>query len=412
MRFSVLLSLLLAAAAFADKWPAFGTKTFVSPDGKRTLVVKASRDFVFGDVSGTLPQLPADVHVFDGNRGAVLFDQYAQLGRGDTLALLKSDGTLGWRLSLGDLFDRKVIATFMKSTSSIWWNRTWWVDGGRGKAVLVSKGGHVREIDLKSGKTAAGGSELIVASFPHPAALELAIEMKLEGVRGQAAPFAADKEQPALVRFLAATLAGKVPNPIVEAALGKQRPLKDRRLVIRLLGAEHLEALGRAAMLRETAYDAIRAIAALGSARTLASVIASGDTEQAARRFATDTLGKLPADRVGKAIASEFADADAVVAGALLVAGITARVEGLSELVVHQEETLIRALDHGHAPIEWTAEHFRKHPTTEAVDTLLKTFGKHQRNPRRARKLIAALRACTGLDFGASFQAWRKGLRR
>jgi hypothetical protein len=300
----------------------------------------------------------------------------------------------------------------MQTMPSIWWNRAWWVDERRGKVVLVSKGGHVREVDLKSGKAAAGGPESIKASFPHPAALEAAIEMKLEGVRGPAAKIAADKTQPAMVRFLAATLAGKVPRPIVEAALGKEQPLKERRLVIRLLGDGHLEALGRAAMLRETAYDAIRAIAVLGSARTLASVIASGDTEQAARRFATDALGKLPADRVGKAIASEFADADVAVAGALLVAGITARVEGLSELVVQQEETLIRALDHGHAPIEWTAEHFRKHPSTEAVDALLKTFGKHQRNAQRAGKLIAALRACTGLDFGTSFQAWRKGLRR
>ena len=412
MRFLVLLFLLLAATAFADSWLAYGTKTFVSPDGTRKLIVKENREFVFGDVKGTLPQLPLEAMVFNGNLGAVLFERYGEIGVGDTLARLKADGTLGWRLSLRDLFDRKVIDTFTRTMSSIWWNRAWWVDERRGKAVLVSRGGHVREVDLKSGKAAAGGPESIIASFPHPAALEAAIEMKLEGARGPAARFAADKSQPVLVRFLAATLSGKVPEPLVEAALGNKRPLKERRLVIRLLGTEHVEALERAAMRRETAYDAIRAIAGLGSARTLASVIAAGDTEQAARRFATDALGKLPADRVGKAIESEFADADAAVAGALLRAGITARVESLSALVVQQEETLIRALDHGHAPIEWTAEHFTKHPSTEAVDALLKTFGKHQRNPRHARKLIAALRACTGLDFGSSFQAWRKGLRR
>ena len=407
-----LLVLLLAAAAFADTWVAFGTKTFRSPDGTRKLIVKENREFVFGDVSGTLPQLPFEAFVFDGNRGAVLFEWYGQIGTGDTLALLKADGTFGWRLSLGDLFDRKVIDTFMKTASSVWWNRAWWVDEDRNKAVLVSKGGHVREVDLKNGKPAAGGPELIVKGFPHPVALELAIEMKLEGARGPAARIAADKEQPALVRFLAATLSGKVPQAVVDEALGKKRPLKERRLVIRLLGAEHAEALEQAAMRRETAYDAIRALAVLGSAKSLASVIAAGDTEQSARRFATDVLGKLPADRVGKAIESEFADADAVVAGALLEAGIAAGVAGLSELVVPQEATLIRALDRGHAPIEWTAEHFRKHPSTEAVDALLKTFQKHQRNPRRAKKLIAALKACTGLDFGTSFQAWRKGLRR
>ena len=215
-----------------------------------------------------------------------------------------------------------------------------------------------------------------------------------------------------MVRFLAATLAGEVPKPVVAAALGKQRALKDRRLVIKLLGAAHLDALERAATRRETAYDAIRALARLGSATSLASVLASGDTEPAARRFATDALGELPAGAVEKAIAAEFTDSDAAVAGALLQAGIKAGVPDLSKLVAPHEATVVRALDRGQAPIEWTAEHFRKHPTTEAVDALLKTFAKHQRNPRLAKKLVAALRACTGLDFGMSFSAWRKGLRR
>ena len=40
MRILVLLSLLLAAATFAESWIAYGTKTFVSPDGKRKLIVK------------------------------------------------------------------------------------------------------------------------------------------------------------------------------------------------------------------------------------------------------------------------------------------------------------------------------------------------------------------------------------
>jgi len=425
------IAVVLAAALCGDSPIPFLPRRVQSPGGVHYLEVKTSKAYELGRVDGgklklgALAELPEDFHVLDGAPAAILFEGFGRLGHGDAVYRLGVDGRVRWRVKLDVLFDKATIAGFPRSMVSIRWYRAWWVDEARGRVVIVARGGLLREVALDTGAVTSADVAVVLSGVKlkhaRADALEVAGELGLKGVLPLAEPLVTDALQPLAIRLRAAIAVqraggNKAPRELFEEALKQKPGGPELRFVLNqaatTLGTDALELLERAVADRATAYDAIRAMIALGEpgARALANVIAGGDTPRAHRSYASEMLAKLPGDWVGRAIVRELEDADAAVAGALLQAGIRGKVPDLHQLVAPYEMSLLQVLRWNTAPVEWMAEHFRTHPSTEAVKPLLKALRRHERNSRARRMILASLRVCTGLDYGSEPGRWYKAL--
>jgi len=217
------LLLVLAAVTRADSWAEFGTRTYVAPDKQHSLVAWHERsgglgyEFRAGDrliATGAAPQLPLEVHVLSGAPAAILFERYGYVGRGDTLQRLGKDG-LVWRMKIGEA----ALAGATKSVSSTRWARTWWVDERRGRVVLVARNGYLGEVDLATGKLSEPAKEVVLAGFRLPwarrQALEVAVDLDVDGLRPAAEPLVADQSLSAGLRLRAAIAVEKGGGPAV-----------------------------------------------------------------------------------------------------------------------------------------------------------------------------------------------------
>jgi hypothetical protein len=420
MRYAALL-LLLAAAARADSWAEFGTRTYVAPDKRHSLVAWHERSGGVGYelraggqviAKGKAPQLPLEVHVLSGTPAAILFEQYGYVGRGDTLQRLGKDG-LAWRMKVGEA----ALAGARKTMSATWWARTWWVDEPRGRVVLVARNGYLAEVDLETGKLSEPAREVVLHGVRLPwarqRALEVAVDWNVDGLRAAAEPLAADASLPAATRLRAALAVEKGGGPTVteelwNAALesGKER---DRRALF-AFACRHvsdLDLVVTAALRRDVGYQAARGLQERGAVRELVGLVTHGDIDPKVRDYVGTLLGKLPADAVLRAIRRELRDAEPVAAGVLLRAAIATKRD-LEEIVRDHETTLLETLDKQTGPVGWLADYFREHPTSEAVKPLLKALRKYRRNEALRKRIIAALRPCTGLDFGDDVDTWLK----
>jgi hypothetical protein len=153
---------------------------------------------------------------------------------------------------------------------------------------------------------------------------------------------------------------------------------------------------------------AVDVLAKLGEASAIAGVLGHGEADANVREHAIACLGAQPGERVLEAISGELEGADARLAGQLLRAAILARVPE-RRLQPFQTE-IVEVLKAGTAPLDWLARYFEANPTTEAVRPLLAQLGKHARDAQLRGKLVAALRACTGLDYGEDVAAWMRAL--
>jgi len=405
--------LLLAAVCRADSWLAFGDREWKSPDGHHALKVHEDRRFellVDGKpaATGTLPQLPYDVHVLDGEPGAVLFECYGQIGGGDTLALLGADGKLRFRLPL-----EKAIpggsGGAKRSVSSIWWSRTWWVDEPRGKAVLVAKNGTLSEVDLKTGRAAKPAKEVILDAFALPwardKALEVAVELRPEGLREAAGKLLGDESPGTRLRAaVAVERAGgaKVTREVLDAA-------DPDAIGFAVKYVADLGLVERAALKNRKAVDVLAERNAVAS---LAGLLTHGSVDPRVRAYVAQVLGEEAADEVIEAIDKEMEDAGAEAGGALLTAAIATGVPGLERRLQHHEAVLLKILDKETADVGWLADYFRGRPTSEAVQPLLRSLARHQRDPALRRRIIGALKPCTGEDHGDDARAWINALGR
>ena len=159
--------------------------------------------------------------------------------------------------------------------------------------------------------------------------------------------------------------------------------------------AEALEAVDECA--GTLAAAAVPAVAALAGGK---------DVDGRLRRRAAEVLAKLPSEDVVAAVFKRMKDADAAAAGALLHAAVATGASDLMALMRHREPELLKALDKRTGPLEWLADYFRTHPTSEAVRPLQAALAKNPRHPTLAPKLMGALRTCTGIDLGEDVQAW------
>ena len=142
--------------------------------------------------------------------------------------------------------------------------------------------------------------------------------------------------------------------------------------------------------------------------RSLVYLIEHSEVQPEARKYAAKLLPQLPRDLVLKATLRELRDADARIGGVLLGAAIATGARDLGDRMREHDQILLEILAKQTGPLDWLTDYFRERPTTEAVKPLLKALRKHRRNPARRAKIIAALRPCTGLDFGDDVDTWLK----
>ncbi|MFQ5844464.1 MAG: hypothetical protein ACE5JG_05680, partial [Planctomycetota bacterium] len=238
MRIRVLLILvLLAAAVAADSWAPWAPRLAVSPGGRHYLVARetvnprgrvefelcrrrAGAGRIAGPVRrdprdrllvrGVYAQLPVEIRVLDGEPAAVFFENYGDIGRAHSLALLDARGEVRWRLELEDLFTGPEVRQFVQTSASIWWYAGWWLDERRGKAVLVSKVASLREVDLRTGNVGEPPDTVLLTRIGNgpeaeqKLALEAAAKLRPEGLAEPARAIAADRARPFSLRLRAA----------------------------------------------------------------------------------------------------------------------------------------------------------------------------------------------------------------
>jgi len=413
---------LLVATARADRWKRFERREYKSANGEHTLVVEPDKSCVLDGFAGKLRNLPLQVHVLDRKPAAVLFERYARIGYGDSLAYIVED-RVRWRLKISALFDAQAISTFRRSVSSIRWYRTWWVDEPRGKIIVVTKKNLIREVDLETGKVSAPPNSVVLTAIalPHARerALELAAEFKLKAALVTAEPLVNDKTLPVGVRLraaLAVQAAGgdRVRAALFEEALKPTRKQAERDFALRAipgaLGKDGIPILRREALTRETAWAASHALAALGAdgAKVLTGIIIGDTVRKSSRDYAALALSRMPGGLLSGTIEKQFAKADADAADALLYAALNTGVPKLHEIVYPHEKILLQVLEKNTGRVEWLAEHFTLHPSTEAVKPLVGALRRNAGYRSRKRKLINALKASTGLDFGDDVKKWEQ----
>jgi hypothetical protein len=419
--------LLVAAVAAADSWIAFGEREWKSPDGGHRLVAREDGSFAFfaGErplAKGKLVQLPLEVHVLSDGSGAVLFEKYGEVGRGATLAFLAADGALRFKLKLEEAIPGGS-AGAQRSVSSIWWSRGWWVDEPRGKAVLVARNGVVSEVDLATGRNEKPPKAAVFHGFElawaRDLALEVAVELKPEGLLAAAALLVADPDLSATTRLRAAVAVERakgppVPFEIWDAALEDSVPEADRKSAIAFAGryVADLALLEEAALRKDVAREAVTALGERGAVKSLAGLLTHGSLDREMRAHVAQTLGRLSAEGVLEAIDKEMEDAEPEQAGALLSAAIATGAPDLAARLQHHESVLLRVLDKQAGDLTWLADYFKGRPTSEAVKPLLKALAIHRADAALRPKLTGALKACSGEDHGDNVDAWIKALGR
>jgi hypothetical protein len=415
---------LLALATFvlADDWAAFGEKEW--KNGTRRLVVR-EEGFRLLDgarvvVEGKLAQLPLEAHVLANEAGAVLFEKYAAIGYGDTLSFLGADGKLRWHLTLDQAIPggRGGART---TISSIWWFLGWWVDEARGKAVLFARNGAISEVDLKTGEVSKPAPEVLLRAFALPAArdkaLEVAVQLDPKGLREAAEKLLLDESLSPVGRLLAAVAVEKsggaaVTRSVWDAALSEDVELADRRAAVAVGGLHvaDLSLLERAARRKDVGREAVTALGERKAASELAGLVTNASIDREVRALATEVLRGQAPDAVAEAIDKEMEDANAEEGGALLNAAIATGAPDLERRLQHHEATLLKILDKETGDVSWLAGYFKGRPTSEAVQPLVKALARHKADPALRKKLIGALKPCSGEDYGDDADAWIKAL--
>ncbi|MHC4816776.1 MAG: hypothetical protein ACYTF8_01775 [Planctomycetota bacterium] len=421
--------LLLALTARAEWWGDDATQRFSSRNAKHVLVgaigerkttleLKSAEGRLLA--KNVLPIYIVEVDVLDQRPAAVLFEQFLK-----SVMLIDATGIV-WQVPARKLYDPN--KPHASANGHVLWRRAWWTDEARGKVVLVSYAGSVREIDLKTGTVKTAAPEIILTGVKLPwarkAALEAAADFEPKGVRAVAEPLAQDESQPVAVRLRAAIAVERVGGAEVNtdlftAAAAPEESLADRQYAVReapyVLGDEAFDWLEETAVrFEDLTKEVIKALVPLAgkAVRSLVYLIAHSEVQPGARKYAAKFLPQLPKDLVLKATLRELKDADARIGGVLLGAAIATGAKDLGDRMREHDQVLLDILAKQTGPLEWLTDYFRDRPTSEAVKPLLNALRKHRRNPARRAKIIAALKPCTGLDFGDNVDAWLKNTPR
>jgi hypothetical protein len=374
--------------------------------------------FRLGGAEGTLRQRPATWHVLEARPAAVLVDNHARPGHGDAVAFVEK-GKYVWHRALEELFDEKARRGFFRSLQGLHWRQAHWVDEPRRRIVLVTTGGQVCELELSTGLPTSRETAAVLPGIrlPHARrkALEIAAELQVPGARKAAEPYLGDKDP--RIRLRAAVAVARDGGPKPDLALFREaiRLGRDKRYAIAQMplvyGQEALEPLKELAGMARTGPDAVRALGTLGAATAIVEVMTAEDSSPATVRAASVALAEQPGDVVGVLVVREIEGADDRLADQLLAAAIHAETDSLHDLLRNREEELVRLLRLDTPRTGWLADHFARYPTTDAVPGLIGSLERNRRDRKLKKRIVAALRACTGLDCGDDPKAWKKATR-
>jgi hypothetical protein len=375
---------------------------------------------------GALPQPPFQVRVLDGGAGLVLFERYGAPGTGDALAALGGDGRVRWRRALADLFPAEAIAAFPRSGRDLWWWQAWWVDEGRGRVVLAAAGDLFREVDLADGTVrAAGPAVLLTRVLEGPPgeradALEIAARLLPEGIDGPARRAAEDASAPLAVRVRAALAlhrrkADFPAGALFRDALARGRPPEARSFAARWIG----EVLGTEAipLLREALRGeadeawrpALEAFAGIGppAVPVLLEMLAEKGRHLDSRGGAAHCLGAIRAAEALPALWKAALDFDPegdefhFVPGAALDAVVAI---GPPDLRARLLGLLAEGGPHDGRIAQW----IEANPGRDALPALVAALERSARFSWERKRVVAALRACTGRDHGEDASKWRE----
>lgn len=418
----LLLPLLLTPTADAELWGDEPTQTFTSRNRKHVLVGEIGEQKTTLELKNAegkllaksvLPTYVLEVEVLDRRPAAILFEQLSR-----SVMLLDATGVV-WKVPAGKLYD--VNKPHGGVNGHILWRRAWWADEARGKVVVVSVAGDVHEIDLKSGTVAKVAPETLLTGIKLPwarqAALEAAADFEPEGLRTVAEPIARDESQPVAVRLRAAIAVQRAGGDEVDvdlftAAVAEKESPKDRKYAVReapyVLGHEAYDWLEEVGVRKDLTREVVDALVPLGGAavRSLVYLIAHSEVQPDARKYAAKFLPQLPTEVVLEATLEELRDADPQIGGVLLGAAVATGARDLGDRMREHDQVLLDILKQRTGPLDWLTDYFRIRPTSEAVQPLLAALREHRGHAERRAKIIAALKPCTGLDFGDNVDAW------
>jgi len=162
------------------------------------------------------------------------------------------------------------------------------------------------------------------------------------------------------------------------------------------------------------ALPALFALAGMGArgAPAVARLLAHSNVPDAAKRRVARRAADLPREPFVKALVRELgrAEDDPANAGPVLDALLRTGAPDVAARVQPHERVLRQVLERGSADVGWLADYFRARPTSQAVPGLLEQLARSRRRSLD-RKLMAALKACSGADFGPDKRAWLRGLQ-
>ncbi len=198
--------------------------------------------------TGKVGQLPLSVLVPETLDGFLLFEKYSQVGYGQSVTYVDGASAERFSLTLAQLFG-EVPKEAWRSTSSIWWNKGYWIDEETQSVVVVTVGDAVREVAIADGKiTTPDLARLLTWSARGTeTARALALEVLSRRPRAeveQATPLATsivgDAKEAMPLRLRAAVVLVMAGAPVDADALfaearGKDQPKEVQRYAVRHL---------------------------------------------------------------------------------------------------------------------------------------------------------------------------------
>lgn len=201
--------------------------------------------------TGKVGQLPLSVLVPETLDGFLLFEKYYEVGYGQSVTYIDGTGAERLSLTLAQLFG-EVPKEATRSTSSIWWDKGYWIDEVAQSIVVVAVGEAVREVAIADGKiTTPDLARLLTWSARGTeTARALALEVLSRRPRAeveQAAPLATsilrDAKEAMPLRLRAAVVLCMAGTQVDADALFAEARGKDQPNAVRQYAVRHLPTL-------------------------------------------------------------------------------------------------------------------------------------------------------------------------
>lgn len=374
---------------------------------------------------GVLPHPPIDLAVTDDGT-MVAFETYRGIGRGNCVTVVTPDGKIASQVRLRDLFSESAIRSFPRTTLSIHWYRTWFVDPRGRLVVVVGVPTLMRAVSLEDGRVFEPPGEVLLDQIrsavgeKREEALGAAIDARVPGIEALCAEIVNDTSVPVSLRLRAGLASERLRSaPAVQelfrTCVKGAESGRDRAFAIgHLAGVLGEEAIP---ILRE-AYPS-RRHRQLGKwgFRLLCERVEDERETGDARAAAAHTLAEIGSKDALPALLKAVEDPIEYVASAAVNAAVRIDAEEI-------RPALIEILSRGSTQDHRIAAYLEQRPGKDAVAALILALERatrpaiasrtqeHPSGHQSAReRILRALRSATGEDFGDDPAAWRAGIQ-